>query len=121
MIYLASPYSHKDPEVRQKRYEIVCEACAIFAQQNIVVYSPIAMWHPIANEYGLPKDFNFWEFNDQEMIELCDIFVVLTIGGWITSDGIKRERFIAGTHGKRIIYASLDMCKYCNRLFYDGT
>ena len=48
MIYLASPYTHDDPNVERERYESVCTVCAKFARLGKHVYSPIAHWHPIA-------------------------------------------------------------------------
>ena len=32
MIYLASPYSHSDPAVREQRYEAACQAAAVEAK-----------------------------------------------------------------------------------------
>jgi len=52
LIYLASPYSHPDPSVRQERYEAACKATAAMMRQGYHVYSPIAATHPPAN-YGL--------------------------------------------------------------------
>ena len=55
MIYLASPYTHHDPEVRLERYRAVCRAAAGLIRQGRVVFSPIAHSHAIT-EHGLPGD-----------------------------------------------------------------
>jgi hypothetical protein len=41
MIYLASPFTHDDPAVRQQRFEAACRAAAILISQGKTVFSPI--------------------------------------------------------------------------------
>jgi hypothetical protein len=64
MIYLASPYSHPDPAVRQERYEAVCQAAAELISRGHIVFSPVAHSHTIAT-YGLPGDWEFWQRTDR--------------------------------------------------------
>ena len=47
MIYIASPYTHADPAVRQRRFEDVYHYVAERMLQGAVVYSPIAHSNPI--------------------------------------------------------------------------
>jgi len=95
MIYLASPYSHFDPKVREARFELACEACAWLTRKGFLVYSPICHWHPIAVRHQLPTDFGFWSDTDQVMIGVCSHYMILRIDGWKTSLGIKAELQIA--------------------------
>jgi hypothetical protein len=54
MIYLASPYSHPDPAVREARFREACRAAAKLMRLGQPAFSPIVHGHPIA-VYGLPN------------------------------------------------------------------
>lgn len=110
MIYLASPYTDNNLEIMQVRYEMVCEACKYLFQQGIVVYSPIAHWHPIAIQYSLQQAFSFWRRQNFGMIDCCDQFCILTLRGWGTSTGIKKETKYAEKKKKLIKHISLLEC-----------
>src|SRR4051812_15243129 len=84
MIYLASPYSHDDPTVREERFREACRATAALIDVGEVVYSPIVHSHPLA-AHGLPTAWEFWEKQDRELIARCDEVVVLTLDGWESS------------------------------------
>jgi len=101
MIYLASPYSHLDPAVRQKRFEAVCQVAADLIRQGYVVFSPIAHSHVIA-QHGLPTNWEFWEEQDRQFIAACDQVWVLMIDGWEQSRGIHAELTLAKQLGKPI-------------------
>lgn len=106
MIYLASPYTDPDPEVRLSRYTSACNACAYLLKQGNIVYSPIVHWHTIANTHNLPKDFAFWREQDEHMIRLSDTFAVLQLEGWTDSKGVLSELNYASLLGKNIVYLS---------------
>ncbi len=59
MIYLASPYSHPDARVRQRRFEEACQAAAAITRAGLSVFSPISHSHPIAR-YGVPTGWDYW-------------------------------------------------------------
>jgi nucleoside 2-deoxyribosyltransferase len=103
MIYLASPYSHSDPAVREQRFRAVCQAAARLMRNGEIVFSPIAHGHPIAL-HGLPNDWRFWEWHDREQLLRCDELVVLTIDGWRESEGVQAEIRIAAELGKPVRY-----------------
>jgi hypothetical protein len=103
MIYLASPYTHSDPRVRERRFQEACRASAALLRAGVVVFSPIAHSHPIAN-YGLPTSWEFWERVDREYLARCDLLAVLTLPGWRESIGVQAEVQIAKELGLRIIY-----------------
>ena len=106
MIYLASPYSHPDQAVREQRFRDVCKVAADMMQHGEQVFSPIACSHPIA-EFGLPKDWEFWEVFDRWFIERCEEFAILTLDGWKESKGVTAETQIAKELGKPIRYIEL--------------
>ena len=103
MIYLASPYSHPDPNVREQRFEAVCRVASELLRAGQHVFSPIAHSHPIAN-YGLPTDWSFWESFCREQIMRCDELVVLMLDGWKLSVGVRAEIQIAEELVKQIHY-----------------
>lgn len=103
MIYLASPYSHADANIRQRRFEVACRAAAKLICQGQTVFSPIAHSHAIC-AYGVPLDWRFWERHDRRYLEACDEVVVLLIDGWRESVGVQAEIAIARKLGKPITY-----------------
>jgi len=55
LIYLASPFSHPDPAVREQRFEAACRAAADLIRQGKSIFSPIAHSYGICR-YGVPLD-----------------------------------------------------------------
>lgn len=100
LIYLASPYSHPDPEVEKYRYETVCKVAGELMARGFHVYSPIAHSRAIAIASEFPHDFNFWEATDRDMITRCDSVYVLMLPGWEDSQGVQAEIQIAKELGK---------------------
>lgn len=93
--YLASPYSHPDPEVRRQRFEDVCRIAGRLMSQGKLIFSPIAHTHPIAEMGDLPKGFDFWEEFDRAMLAACGELLILRLSGWQESQGIAAEIEIA--------------------------
>lgn len=101
MIYLASPYSHADPAVREKRFHAACRATAALLRAGEVVFSPIVHSHPLV-AFDLPTDFAFWASIDREHLARCDAVAVLTLDGWSESIGVREELRIARELGKPV-------------------
>jgi hypothetical protein len=94
MIYLASPYSHPEADVREARYIAACQAAAELMRAGHVVYSPIAHSHPIATHLpeALLLDHEFWMEQCLPMIELSSaVYVLVGCAGWELSRGVSRE------------------------------
>ncbi len=95
LIYLASPYTHKDHNIKIKRYRQVCHAALILHSWDIPIYSPIAHWHPIAElankTPGITLMYNRLLEHDGIMISRCDDFWVLDLEGFDNSTGIAWE------------------------------
>jgi hypothetical protein len=106
MIYLASPYSHPDDDIRQQRFEAACRAAAEFIRRGRTVYSPIAHSHAICR-YGVPLDWRFWERHDRKFLEMCDEVVVLMLDGWPESVGVQAEIAIARELGKPVSFIAV--------------
>ena len=103
MIYLAVPYSHADPSIRKARFQAACRTAAEMMRGGKTVFSPLSHSHAIA-QYGLPKDWAFWEACDRTYLEVCDEVVVLMLDGWRQSKGVQAEIEIARELGKPVSY-----------------
>ncbi len=104
VIYLASPYSDIDPDVREERYQAACRKAAALMREGGLVFSPIVHSHPLTF-HGLPGDWGYWEQYDRRQLEHCDEVVVLALPGWKESKGVQAEIAIAKDLGKPVRYA----------------
>jgi len=102
MIYLASPYTHPDPAVREARFRAACRQAAEMVRCGIVVFSPIVHTHPLAS-HGLPQDWAFWREYDRAFLEMCSEVWVLTLDGWRESQGVQAEIELARELGKPVV------------------
>jgi Domain of unknown function (DUF1937) len=103
MIYLASPYSHPDPAVRDQRYVAACRATVRLLLAGKSVFSPIVHGHPLV-QLGLSGDWLFWARHDQWHLSRCDEVLVLAIPGWDESEGVQAEIHLAQRLGKVVRY-----------------
>ena len=104
LIYLGSPYSHPEPRVRQRRFELVCAVAAAMMRVGHLVFSPIAHTHPIAEAGDLPKGWDFWKRYDEVMLAASARLVVLKLPGWEESKGIAGEIEIMTAAGKPVLF-----------------
>jgi hypothetical protein len=96
LTYLACPYSHPIPEVREWRAKQATFATAeLIRERGWNVFSPITHSHPLHITAGLDGSWQFWERIDTEYISLSARMVVLMLPGWRDSVGIKSEIAIA--------------------------
>jgi hypothetical protein len=110
-VYLASPYSHPDKAVMQKRFEDVCAAASGLMSRGALVFSPIAHTHPIAVSGCLPRGWDFWKLYDEVMIGHAEKVVVLTLEGWRESKGVAAEIEIAKQLGIPVEYSTEQAAK----------
>ena len=103
MIYLASPYSHPDPAVREQRFVAACRAAATLLKHGHAVDAPIVHGHPLA-AFGVSTDWSFWQAVNMVHVERCELLVVLLLDGWRSSAGVRREIEIATELGKSVAY-----------------
>jgi nucleoside 2-deoxyribosyltransferase len=103
MIYLASPYSHPNPNVRQTRFEQACGAAAALIRAGVAVFSPVAHSHPIAH-FGVPTSWEFWAHVDREHLARSDVLAILTLPGWRESIGVTAEIAVARELAIPIVY-----------------
>ena len=103
-VYLAVPYSHTDPAVRELRFLEVNKIAAKMMSKGILVFSPISHTHPIALAGDLPKGWEFWKNYDISFIEWADEIQVLMLDGWEESTGVTSEIEIAESMKKPVYY-----------------
>lgn len=101
-IYLASPYSHSDSGVVERRFLAACRATAHLLNSGLVVFSPIVHCHPLAKAHGLPGDFKFWRTYNWWMLAPASELKILRLEGWQISEGVTGERDIAKQYNKPI-------------------
>lgn len=107
MIYIASPYTHKEHQIMQQRFEQVARYCGQLMLEGLVVYSPITHNHPIAILIDLPRTWDWWKKFDEHILKRCDSMRVLTLEGWSLSVGVMAEIEIAKQNNIPTTYHSL--------------
>lgn len=110
-IYLASPYSHPDHEVRQGRYHAACRKAAQYATKGIAVFAPIVHSHPLVPYMPAEQcmDFDLWMKLDLPILKDAAEIHVLCIEGWRESRGVKREVEYADLNGIPIKHVFADI------------
>jgi hypothetical protein len=104
MIYLASPYTDKDPTVMEQRFDQMCRIAGYYMRQGTVVYSPIVHCHPIAIRVDLPRDWAFWQRFDEESVKMAGAVHVIQLPGWEKSKGVAAEVEVAKLAGIPVFY-----------------
>ncbi|MGE4297008.1 MAG: DUF1937 family protein [Desulfovibrionaceae bacterium] len=95
-VYLATPYTHHNPAVREARYLAVSVTMAALMRAGFVVYSPITQTHHLAHIATLPVTWEFWEAFDRSFLEgWAQQFAVLDLPGRLDSLGVTEEYRIA--------------------------
>lgn len=92
MIYLASPYTHPDPAVRELRCRAAAFAAGALMRRGMVVYAPIVHGHHVYQVTDLPDDWTFWQKQCLEMLSRASALVMLQMPGSSTSVGMAEER-----------------------------
>jgi hypothetical protein len=92
MIYLASPYSHPDPQVREERYQRALEALRYLHMRQYHAFSPIVHNHPMVKlAAGMGVGWESWHVFDLWFVDRCDAMIVFEIAGWEVSVGVEAE------------------------------
>lgn len=90
-VYVAGPYSDKDPVVREERFHQHAVAAAWLVQHGHVVYAPIVHCHSIAVAGGIKGGWDFWQNMDMPFLALSRLMVILPLSGWLESKGLWHE------------------------------
>lgn len=119
LIYLATPYSHPDPEVMKQRFHSVNKVAAKLMKEGLHIFSPISHSHPIAIENDLPTNWEYWESYDRAFLKASRKLIVLKLDGWENSVGVTAEIKIAKELGIEIEY--IENTEYPNAVSVDST
>jgi hypothetical protein len=109
LVYLASTYTHEDPKIKEYRWIKICEKASQLASEGMMVFSPIAMCHPMSVFGKLPGDWTFWEKFDRAYLSCSNKMIVYKLKGWETSKGVQSEIKIAEEMGIPIEYIDEDL------------
>ncbi len=103
--YLASPYSHPNPEIRLQRYIEACKAAGyLMRRDGTAVFSPIAHSHAIEQFFDHIEPGPFWMLQDIPVLRHASNLTILKLDGWEKSKGIGQEMEIARVVGMPIDY-----------------
>ena len=93
-VYLASPYWHENPQVREMRYVSVTRATARLISMETCIFSPITHSHPVSQT--MPQQTHeFWLAQDREFVDWANELWVFMLPGWKESFGVYNEWFYA--------------------------
>jgi hypothetical protein len=104
LIYLASPYSHPNDDIREMNYKIVSNIAANMVSEGKVVLSPISYGHNLLNFCNMPSDWEFWYNFCVTFLLKCDELIVVKMPGWDISKGVLEEIEIAKNHNIKISF-----------------
>ena len=90
-IYIASPYTHPDPRIRQDRYLQASYYVVQLLSQRKFPYSPIVANHHLAMEFGLKHKAVDWMAYNFAMLSSAKELHVLALDGWNESLGVTAE------------------------------
>lgn len=109
MIYLASPYSHSDKTIVEKRVEIISKYAAKLLSKRMHCVSPILIGTTIFKYATLPSDFEFWQHLSYDLLKRCDMIIVLKLEGWQESIGVQAEINFAIKNNIKVEYADTEL------------
>lgn len=103
VLYLACPYSHPDPAVREYRYSTANRVASQLMKAGIVVFSPLSHSVSIARHIpAVEMDHRFWMDQDLPLLRRSDELLIIGLDGWTKSQGVKSEMFEAMANAKPI-------------------
>lgn len=109
LYYLASPYTHEDPFIKEARFNIICNVAArLMRVYNFHLFVPIAMSHPIQLIGGCAGSWAYWEEYDKLILARCDELLVVTMDGWESSIGVIAEIAYAKQNNLPVRYVNPD-------------
>lgn len=107
-LYIASPYTHDDPVIRQRRYEKALDFTAWLAvTYRLWGFSPIVHSHNMDLQLKPEYDHTFWLTWGKTMLIPSTGLMVFQIEGWEKSAGVDEEIALAREIGKPIYMSQM--------------
>lgn len=92
LVYLAAPYWHDDPEVRQARVHCVTTLAGRLSRMGLFVYSPLTYGYACELAAGFWKIGEpYWHEHSAAMLRFAAVLGVLCLPEWDASKGVARE------------------------------
>lgn len=106
LVYLASPYSHPDPAVREQRYKVACRVAGDLMKKGKRIFAPIPHSHAIEQSFsdGKVEGHVFWLDQDFAILRHASELLVVRMDGWEQSKGVTAEVEFAGQLGIPVSY-----------------
>jgi hypothetical protein len=108
LVYLASPYTHRDADVMHMRYLQALAVARCWVRLGVPVYTPVVYGHTV----GI-GDWDYWMRHCIQVLKKCRVLVVLRLNGWDTSRGVQDELAEATRRSIPIRYQEYDLCQAC--------
>lgn len=103
LVYLASPYAHDNPLVRQARMKQFYEQDARLSALGLFVVSPL--YKVETAKFGcVPDTWEFWKTYSYELLSKCGKMMVIKSHGWDLSTGVHAEIEFCEDHNIPIEY-----------------
>ena len=99
--YLACPYHHDNPFIKQERFIQSCIVAAKLIDQGRIIFSPISHSHPIS-QFTKENNHDLWLWQDTPFLRVADKLLILKLDGWNESKGIAEELTYFMATGKPI-------------------
>jgi hypothetical protein len=99
LIYLATPYTHENNEVMERRYEAVTHTLGALLEHGQAAYSPITHCRKV-QQMGYCDEWteDDWLGFDKNFLDHCDTVLILGLPGWKSSPGVTWEIAYAEEH-----------------------
>lgn len=104
LIYIGSPYSHPDDEVRHNNFRLVSDLAARLCSEGKVAFSPITYGHTLLDFKEMPSDWKFWQNFCLSFLVHADELLVYQMPGWDQSRGLADEIEFAKQHNITVTY-----------------
>lgn len=114
-VYIASPFTHEDPNVQEDRFfDVTCVAADLTEKFGYAFILPITQSHMMSKANPkLDGKFDFWEKIDLTFVSKSDEVWVVMLDGWENSVGVSREIEFAKSNNIPVRY--IDPAEYlCN-------
>lgn len=117
LIYLASPFSHKDKGIQKLRWALVSYVGAQLVNEGHHIFGPITESYTYT-QFGVDgSEWEFWEAHDKLMLKKCDELWIVMIKGWETSVGVGAEMDYANANNMPIKYIDPELYVTIEELF----
>jgi hypothetical protein len=92
MIYLATPFTHKDSNIMNERLSLVTKVNYILIEKGITCISPV-FYGCALSEKVKNRDLSWttWERFCKDLIDKCKMMIVLNVFEWEKSTGVTEE------------------------------